>query len=168
MHRERIVLAVLALSVVAAASTSTSPRAGAAQEVLPLEGDVSPVHDPVVIKERDTYYVFVTGGRNGQGVIPVRSSTDMRTWTMSGFVFESLPDWAMKEDPAGAQCLGARHLALQREIPPLLLGVVVRQPQLRHRSRDHSQPRSAQPGLQVGGRGHGAPLVSGEGRLERD
>src|SRR5688500_20380006 len=98
MHRERIVLAVLALSIVAAASTSTSPRAGA-QEVLPLAGDVSPVHDPVVIKERDTYYVFCTGGRNGQGVIPVRSSTDMRTWKMSGFVFESLPDWAMKEIP---------------------------------------------------------------------
>ena len=61
--------------------------------LVPLEGDVSPVHDPVVIKERDTYYVFVTGGRNGQGVIPVRSSTDMRTWKLSGFVFESLPDW---------------------------------------------------------------------------
>ena len=99
MHRHRFVLAVLALSVAAAAATSTSPRAGVAQEVLALEGDVSPVHDPVVIKERDTYYVFCTGGRNGQGVIPVRTSTDMRTWKASGHVFESLPEWAMKEIP---------------------------------------------------------------------
>jgi arabinan endo-1,5-alpha-L-arabinosidase len=73
--------------------------AGADQEVLTLEGDVSPVHDPVVIKEKNTYYVFCTGGRNGQGVIPIRTSSDMRSWKAAGFVFESLPEWAMSEIP---------------------------------------------------------------------
>ena len=67
--------------------------------MLALDGDVSPVHDPVVIKEKGTYYVFCTGGRNGQGVIPIRTSTDMRTWKAPGFVFESLPEWAAKEIP---------------------------------------------------------------------
>jgi arabinan endo-1,5-alpha-L-arabinosidase len=69
------------------------------QDVLPLEGDISPVHDPVVIKEQGTYYVFCTGGRNGQGVIPIRTSSDMRIWKASGFVFESLPSWAGTEIP---------------------------------------------------------------------
>jgi arabinan endo-1,5-alpha-L-arabinosidase len=69
------------------------------QELLKLEGDVAPVHDPVAIKENHIYYVFCTGGRNGQGVIPIRTSTDLRTWKASGFVFESLPDWAAREIP---------------------------------------------------------------------
>jgi arabinan endo-1,5-alpha-L-arabinosidase len=70
-----------------------------AQEVLKLDGDISPVHDPAVIKEKSTYYVFCTGGRNGQGVIPIRTSTDMKTWKAAGFVFESLPAWALREIP---------------------------------------------------------------------
>jgi arabinan endo-1,5-alpha-L-arabinosidase len=70
-----------------------------AQEMLTLAGDVAPVHDPVAIKEWDTYYVFSTGGRNGEGVIPIRTSRDLRTWMRSGFVFESLPAWAAREIP---------------------------------------------------------------------
>jgi arabinan endo-1,5-alpha-L-arabinosidase len=70
-----------------------------AQEVLSLNGDIAPVHDPVVIKENNTYVLFCTGGRNGQGVIPIRTSPDMRTWKSSGFVFDSLPDWALREIP---------------------------------------------------------------------
>ncbi len=71
----------------------------AAQEVLRLSGDVAPVHDPAVIKERGTYYVFSTGGRNGRGVIPIRTSTDLRAWKASGFAFDSLPEWATREIP---------------------------------------------------------------------
>ena len=32
-------------------------------------------------------------------MIPIRTSTDMRTWKASGFVFDSLPEWAMREVP---------------------------------------------------------------------
>ena len=99
MHTARIALSAVAISVVAAGFVPDGLRAGAAQAVLPLEGDVSPVHDPVVIKEKGTYYVFCTGGRSGQGVLPIRTSPDMRTWKAAGFVFESLPDWAAKEVP---------------------------------------------------------------------
>lgn len=73
--------------------------AGGAQEVLQLSGDVAPVHDPAAIREHGTYFVFSTGGRNGQGVIPIRTSTDLRAWKTSGFVFESLPEWAAREIP---------------------------------------------------------------------
>lgn len=67
--------------------------------MLPLEGDVDGVHDPVVIKHGDTYYLFSTGGRPGQGVIPIRTSKDLRRWSLSGYVFEKLPDWAVQEIP---------------------------------------------------------------------
>ena len=73
--------------------------AGPIPEMLKLEGNLSPVHDPVIIKERDTYYVFCTGGRQGQGVIPIRTSKDMRTWASAGFVFQSMPDWVATEVP---------------------------------------------------------------------
>ncbi len=69
------------------------------QEMLTLEGDLGGVHDPVVIKERGTYYVFVTGGRQGQGIIPIKTSTDMRRWQNAGYVLPALPEWATREIP---------------------------------------------------------------------
>ena len=79
----------LAASIVVAAQVALSGQS--APEVLALTGEVAPVHDPVVIREGETYYVFSTGGRPGEGVIPIRTSRDMRHWTRSGFVFDSLP-----------------------------------------------------------------------------
>src|SRR5271154_4600860 len=73
-------------------------------EVLQLTGDVENVHDPVIIKEGDTYYVYCTGGRPGQGVIPIRTSKDLRTWILAGYVMEKLPDWVGTEIP---QAMGA-------------------------------------------------------------
>ncbi len=68
-------------------------------EVLQLEGDLQ-VHDPVIIKEADTYYVFSTGGgRREGGIIPIKCSTDLIHWKQTGFVFETLPEWAPKEIP---------------------------------------------------------------------
>lgn len=68
-------------------------------QVLSLQGDIDGVHDPVVIRQGRTYYVFSTGGRPGTGVIPIRMSTVLRRWTAAGYVFEKLPEWATKEIP---------------------------------------------------------------------
>lgn len=46
------------------------------------------VHDPVVIQEKDTYYLFCTG----RG-ISCFSSPDLENWTREPSVFESKPDW---------------------------------------------------------------------------
>jgi arabinan endo-1,5-alpha-L-arabinosidase len=95
MNRRR--LAVLAASVLAIAVAANSPK----PELLPLEGDIERVHDPAIIKEKDTYYVFCTGRRpGGGGIIPIRTSKDLRKWTIAGTVFEKLPDWCTKEIPA--------------------------------------------------------------------
>ena len=110
------------------------PQAADAPRILELEGDIAPVHDPVAIKEKGTYYVFCTGGRNGQGVMPIRTSKDMRTWKAAGFVFESLPEWVARGDSRWPATRGRRTSRTSTASTTLLLGVVVRQPQLRHRA----------------------------------
>jgi arabinan endo-1,5-alpha-L-arabinosidase len=66
--------------------------------MLELQGDLG-VHDPVIIRQADTYYVFATGGRPGRGLVPVTCSPDMMRWDRCGYVFEDLPEWAPIEIP---------------------------------------------------------------------
>ena len=90
--KENICLAVLlmTLTLVASCGNTEIPF------VLELEGDLS-VHDPVIIRHEDTYYIFSTGGgRRSQGIIPIRRSQDLYTWTTCGYVFDKLPEWAPK------------------------------------------------------------------------
>ena len=54
----------------------------------------TPVHDPVLIKEKDKYYLFCTG--NG---ISVFSSTDMKNWRREMPVFSKTPEWVTKALP---------------------------------------------------------------------
>src|SRR6202008_1980678 len=57
-------------------------------------GDIRQVHDPSIIRERDTYYLFST--RAG---IAVRCSNDLTHWRLCGDVFAHLPQWAVTEVP---------------------------------------------------------------------
>lgn len=52
------------------------------------------VHDPVMAKEGDTYYVYSTGPG-----ITFYSSKDMINWTPEGRVFKGQPVWAKKAAP---------------------------------------------------------------------
>lgn len=54
----------------------------------------TPVHDPVLIREKDTYYLFCTG--NGIGVY---SSRNLQQWRREAPVFDKAPDWAVKTIP---------------------------------------------------------------------
>jgi arabinan endo-1,5-alpha-L-arabinosidase len=54
-----------------------------------------PVHDPVMIRQGDTFYLFCTG----RG-IAVWSSKDKKTWKKEPPVFAEAPAWAVKEIPA--------------------------------------------------------------------
>jgi beta-xylosidase len=94
MSRWRVTLTVVLASVAAAIGAQQAPR------MLPVEGNVSPVHDPVLARHRDAYYLFVTGGRNGRGVLPIRRSPNLLVWEQVGFVFpDSLPAWTATEVP---------------------------------------------------------------------
>lgn len=52
------------------------------------------VHDPVMIKQGNTYYVFCTGPG-----ITVYSSPDMKNWKRLHPVFSKAPDWTQKVVP---------------------------------------------------------------------
>ncbi len=60
-----------------------------------LKGNLN-AHDPVMIKQGNTYYVFTTG----RG-IPIKTSTDRVNWKNAGRVFDSLslPAWRKTDIP---------------------------------------------------------------------
>jgi arabinan endo-1,5-alpha-L-arabinosidase len=76
----------------------TNLAVAAEPQLLELTGELG-VHDPVMIKHGDTYYLFATGGRRGRGITPLHTSKDMREWNRGGFAFERLPDWVADEVP---------------------------------------------------------------------
>ena len=53
-----------------------------------------PVHDPVIIRQKGTYYIFATGPG-----IAVWSSPDMAHWTREKPVFATPPAWAVAAVP---------------------------------------------------------------------
>ncbi|KMS50522.1 arabinan endo-1,5-alpha-L-arabinosidase [Novosphingobium barchaimii LL02] len=59
-----------------------------------LSGDLT-VHDPVIIREGDTYYVFSTVGK----YIGIKTSKDLKTWTDAGSVFAQMPAWTKEAVP---------------------------------------------------------------------
>jgi len=68
-------------------------------EMLELKGYLR-VHDPVIIREGDTFYVFSTGGSPQRGgFIPICCSKDLYNWSRCGAVFEQLPEWTTQEIP---------------------------------------------------------------------
>lgn len=60
----------------------------------PVELGKVPAHDPVLIREGRTYYMFCTGTG-----ISVWSSTDLKTWTPQKPVFATAPAWATQAVP---------------------------------------------------------------------
>lgn len=65
-------------------------------------------HDPVMIKEGDTYYLFHTG----RGV-SVQSSKDMITWNEEPRVFEETPAWVLKTIPKFRGSMWAPDITLR-------------------------------------------------------
>src|SRR5438552_1646860 len=83
--------------------------ASAPPEVLTLEGDISPIHDPAIIREGKTYYLFASN-RFAEKLVPMFCSPDLRRWTVCGNVFDAVPDWALQEVP-GAKGIWAPDIS---------------------------------------------------------
>ncbi|MGL4651358.1 MAG: arabinan endo-1,5-alpha-L-arabinosidase, partial [Caldilineaceae bacterium] len=77
-------------------AAAESPASSPAPEAVMLEpsGFVTNIHDPVIAREGDTYYVFSTGSR-----IIIICSPDMLTWEFCGRVFERYPVWTREVNP---------------------------------------------------------------------
>lgn len=94
-----LTLAVAACGGVPGAGQS-SPTSAGTSALIEVTGDISPVHDPVVIEDGGTYFLFTTGNqRDAEGLLAVRTSPDLRTWTWRGAVFPDIPEWAKSAIP---------------------------------------------------------------------
>ncbi|WP_338468553.1 arabinan endo-1,5-alpha-L-arabinosidase [Novosphingobium sp. ZN18A2] len=79
------------------AQTGRENREGAASQPTlnaQLSGDLA-VHDPAIIREGETYYIFNTLGH----YIGIKSSKDLVHWTDIGAVFAQIPAWARQAVP---------------------------------------------------------------------
>jgi arabinan endo-1,5-alpha-L-arabinosidase len=78
-------------NTIPATTASTNPLA-----LYQLQGAVSLVHDPTIIRSGSTYYALSTdpGTANGQvGDLPILCSSDQINWTRCGQVFNAIPSW---------------------------------------------------------------------------
>jgi arabinan endo-1,5-alpha-L-arabinosidase len=65
----------------------------------PLSGDVAGTHDPSIIKEGKTWYVFATGKAPDGGQFAIRCSEDLEHWKACGQVFDTVPAWIHEHSP---------------------------------------------------------------------
>jgi arabinan endo-1,5-alpha-L-arabinosidase len=69
-------------------------------KVIPVNGDVQGIHDPSIMKDKDTWYVFSTQtGPPSQGELPIHCSSDLHEWKACGSVFPSIPQWIKEKSP---------------------------------------------------------------------
>lgn len=87
----------LALSAVLFATTASPGTA---------QGSGVRVHDPAIIEQDGTFYIFATG--NGVSIL---RSNDLRHWEQAGRVFDALPAWAAAEVPGARGSLWAPDIS---------------------------------------------------------
>ena len=81
--KRKIALVSLALCLTMAGAQTPARSQKTQPEVLKLEGDISPIHDPAIIRQGNTYYVFATN-RFAQKLVPVFCSQDLLHWKFCG------------------------------------------------------------------------------------
>jgi hypothetical protein len=123
-------LGLVALALAGSASAQQVGEKGAGTLNSQLSGDLV-VHDPVIIREGDTYYVFSTVGK----YIGIKTSTDLKAWKDAGSVFSEIPAWAKDAVP------GTGYFVCERRIPALLFGLDFRVEPLGDRPRYSQDPR---------------------------
>ncbi len=82
----------LALCLVTAAAAH-------AQHAYELSGDFRGTHDPSIIKQGNTWYVFATGKAPDGGQFAIRCSENLTEWRLCGHVFDSIPQWIHETSP---------------------------------------------------------------------
>jgi arabinan endo-1,5-alpha-L-arabinosidase len=89
----------LALLLTASWGVGTTPAAG--PRALHIEGDVVGAHDPSIIKEADTWYLFATTPPNSKTTdqLPIRCSDDLIHWKGCGYVLSDIPAWIKEKSP---------------------------------------------------------------------
>ncbi|WP_158615416.1 arabinan endo-1,5-alpha-L-arabinosidase [Acidipila sp. EB88] len=88
----------------AAAPTTASSLANQLAGIDALEGSLTPVRDPSIARQGNTWYLFSTdaGDPTRLGFVPIRCSADQQTWQVCGHVFATLPAWIHDAVPHAA------------------------------------------------------------------
>lgn len=87
-----------------------------------LTGYLQSLHDPVIIREGDTYHVFGSGGWSGTPGVTWRTSQDLHQWTDNGPPFEAVPAWALEKIP-GAKSIWAPDISFYNGLYQLYYAV---------------------------------------------
>ena len=95
MLRHNLILAasLMVVSLLASAGRAQQP------EALKLSGDLPGTHDPSIMKQGNTWYVFATGKAHDGGQFQIRCSTDLHAWKLCGQVFDQIPAWIQQDSP---------------------------------------------------------------------
>lgn len=102
MRRTLLLAAALGLAVPASGAAGQQVAADPNDR---LSGDLT-AHDPAIIREGDTYYVFSTIGK----YVGIKTSRDLAQWKDAGAVFAEIPAWARQAIP-GAEGLWAPDIS---------------------------------------------------------
>ncbi len=86
-------------ALVAALLLGAKTGLAAEPHVFAVSGDVGGTHDPSIMKEGKTWYVFATGKAPDGGQFAVRCSEDLEHWRLCGHVFDALPAWIKERSP---------------------------------------------------------------------
>src|ERR1700685_2876345 len=101
-NRKRVIRSVLPVGLLALYVLTLPSRAqtAASAQVIQVEGEVQGTHDPSIIQDSDTWYVFGTATEHTRdGELPIRCSHDLRQWQRCGYVLPGIPDWIRKVSP---------------------------------------------------------------------
>jgi arabinan endo-1,5-alpha-L-arabinosidase len=89
--------------VAAAPAPAPSPTPAPAAGSIALTGATSSVHDPAILADGGRYYLFTTGNAgNAAGLLGLRTSDDLRDWTLRGGSYVALPAWAASAVPGAS------------------------------------------------------------------
>ncbi|MGH9512654.1 MAG: arabinan endo-1,5-alpha-L-arabinosidase [Terriglobales bacterium] len=91
---------IFTLAIISGVANARSEKP-ALPRAFQLSGDIEFTHDPSIIKDGDTWYLFSTAnGPDRKGELPIRCSTNLKEWKHCGYVFDSIPEWIKKESPS--------------------------------------------------------------------
>ncbi len=78
------------------------------ENIVDLTSEISPIHDPSMIKMDDTYYLF-----SSSPLCSFYTSKDMEQWERTGQVFDAVPAWAVERIPE-ANHIGAPDISFYK------------------------------------------------------
>jgi arabinan endo-1,5-alpha-L-arabinosidase len=91
---------ILAMGVILFSGALAAAQSAPSPHTYHVEGDVEGVHDPSLIAQHGTWYLFGTATEKGpHAQLPMRCSNDLEHWKHCGAVFATIPDWIQKESP---------------------------------------------------------------------